>query len=193
MNLIGITGGIGMGKSTAAALLADLGVPVAETDDLARQIVEPGQPALLELAACFGPAILDTEGRLKRRELGRMVFADAEKRKNLEAILHPRIRSLWNAKVELWRQEGRRIGAVVIPLLFETKTVGCFDRIVCVACSGPTQIERLLVRGWSTQEIDHRCQAQLPASKKMEASDFVVWTEGSLETHREQLARILES
>src|SRR5437879_3055472 len=102
MMVIGLTGGIGMGKSTSAALLERQGIPVVDTDVLARQVVEPGQPAWVEIQKAFGNDIVDNAGRLRRKELARLVFADVERRRQLESILHPRIRELWLAQVEQW-------------------------------------------------------------------------------------------
>jgi len=143
MEVLGLTGGVGMGKSTSAQLLRDRGVRVVDTDDLARQVVEPGQPALAEVLAAFGPEMAGPDGRLRRKELARRVFADPAARRQLEAILHPRIRMLWRAQVEAWRTEDHRLAVVVIPLLFETKAEAELDATICVACSVATQQERL--------------------------------------------------
>ena len=192
MKLLGLTGGIGMGKSTAAGIISDLGVPVVDTDLIARQVVEPCQEALGEIQAAFGPEVIRPDGQLSREALAQRVFADPEARQRLEGILHPRIRQIWLRQVEDWRAEGRAIGAVVIPLLFETAAEKQFDAIVCVACSARTQLERLAGRGWSEREIRQRMQAQMPIEKKIALSTFVVWNEGSLSVHREQLALILQ-
>jgi dephospho-CoA kinase len=180
-----------MGKSTAGSLLAELGVSVIDTDLIAREVVEPGQPALGEIRAQFGPDVLGKDGRLQRHVLARRVFSDRDALKRLESILHPRIREVWLAQVAAWRQEGRAAGAVAIPLLFETDAAGHFDRTVCVACSSATQVIRLRARGWTEPQIHQRIQAQWPVEKKIQASEFVVWTEGSLEAHREQWRLIL--
>ena len=190
MKVFGLTGGIGMGKSTAAELLRPR-VAVVDTDDLARQIVEPGQPALAEVRALFGPEILAEDGRLRREELARRVFADKAARQQLETILHPRIRARWLAQIETWRAEGKKVAVVVIPLLFETDAAAHFDATVCVACSAATQHERLRARGWTAEQIEQRIQAQWPVEKKMALADFVVWTEGKLAVHAEQLERII--
>jgi dephospho-CoA kinase len=191
MKLFGLTGGIGMGKSTSAGLMAKRGVAVIDTDLIAREIVEPGQPALAEIAASFGGALIDTDGRLRRSALAEIVFASSGKRTQLEAILHPRIREKWVAQVEQWRREGKETAAVVIPLLFETEAQSHFDAIVCTACSATTQQERLRGRGWSTEQIQQRIAAQWPAEKKMAASNYVVWTEGNLAIHERQIDIIL--
>jgi dephospho-CoA kinase len=191
MKLLGITGGVGMGKSTAQQLLQLRGVRLVDTDQLARAVVEPGQPALAEVVAAFGRQYLAPDGTLERADLARLVFEDAAARTRLEAILHPRIRAAWQTEVERWRQDGVRLGAVVIPLLFETEAAPAFDATVCVACSSAAQQERLQARGWTAREIQQRIAAQWPIEKKMAASDFVVWTDGDLAIHAAQWDRIL--
>jgi dephospho-CoA kinase len=193
MKLLGLTGGMGMGKSAAADLLVDLDVAVVDTDVIARQVIEPGQPAFDEVRATFGDEVVGSDGRLRRDVLARRVFADPACRQQLEAILHPRIREVWLAQAEAWRRENRPVGAVVIPLLFETNASGNFDATVCVACSSATQIDRLRPRGWTAEEVAQRIQAQLPIEKKMALASIVVWTEGSMEVHREQWRRVLRA
>ena len=191
MRVLGLTGGIGMGKSASAQLLRSRGVPGVDTDELARQLVEPGQPALAEVLAAFGPQLAGPDDQLRRDELARRVFADPAARQRLEGILHPRIRALWRAQVESWRAEGRPLSVVVIPLLFETKAEAEVDATVCVACSAATQQQRLQARGWSPEQIEQRLQAQWPVEKKMAAADYVVWTEADLAVHAAQIDRIL--
>ena len=193
MKVFGLTGGIGMGKSTSDQRLRDRGIAVVDTDLLARQIVEPGQPALAEIKNLFGQEIVAPDGRLRREELARRVFADAAARKQLEAILHPRIRTLWLAQVDAWRAEGKPVAVAVIPLLFETRSESHFDATICVACSAATQRQRLQARGWSAEQIEQRIHAQWPTERKMALADFVVWTEGALDVHAAQLERILKN
>ena len=193
MKVFGLTGGIGMGKSTSDQLLCERGVAVVDTDLLARQIVEPGQPALAEIKNLFGREMLSPDGRLRRDELARRVFADAAARKQLEEILHPRIRTLWLAQLDVWRAEGKLVAVAVIPLLFETQSESQFDATICVACSTAAQRQRLQGRGWSAEQIEQRIHAQWPTEKKMALADFVVWTEGSLGVHAAQLERILKN
>jgi dephospho-CoA kinase len=189
--ILGLTGGIGMGKSTVAQLLERRGVPVVDTDVLARKVVEPGQPALVAIQEMFGAAVLAPDGSLRREELARRVFASDMSRKQLEAILHPRIRALWQAQVEQWRAEGVRLGVVVIPLLFETNVAKHFDQVVCVACSAASQQQRLTTRGWSADQIQQRLAAQWPIEKKQTQADYVIWTEGSPEVTMQQVDRLL--
>jgi dephospho-CoA kinase len=193
MKLCGLTGGVGMGKSTAAGFLLARGVRVVDTDDLARQLVQPGQPALAEIGRVFGAEIISASGELKRAELARRVFADPAARQQLEAILHPRIEETWLALAAQWRAENCPLAVVVIPLLYETRAEAHFKKIICVACSPAAQHERLAARGWNAEQIRQRIAAQSPTEQKIARSDFVIWTEGTPEVHRQQLASILQS
>jgi len=193
MKVCGLTGGVGMGKSTAAGFLRARRVPVVDTDDLARQLVQPGQPALAEIQAGFGNSIIAADGQLRREELAQIVFADDAARQKLEAILHPRIRERWSARIETWRSENHPLAVVVIPLLFETGAESSFNKIICVACSAATQRERLLARGWAPRQVDQRLAAQWPVEQKIARADFVVWTDGTLDVHTQQLEQIMAS
>jgi dephospho-CoA kinase len=191
MKLLGITGGVGMGKSTTVTFLATQGISVVDTDIIARQLVGPGQPALREIATVFGPSILSPIEGLDRKEMARIVFKDATARAKLEAILHPKIRQIWEADVKKWRAAGLATGAVVIPLLFETRAESQFDAIICVVCSAVSQYERLQARGWTRAGIQQRLEAQWPTEEKISRSDFVIWTDTTLEAHSAQLERAL--
>lgn len=191
MKLLGLTGGVGMGKSTAANLLAQRGVATIDTDMIARTVVAPGQPGLEEIRQCFGSDVIAPDGSLRRDELARRVFSNGPARRELEAILHPRIRAVWQAQVECWRAEGRSSGAVVIPLLFETGAEALFDATICMACSASTQRQRLAQRGWTPEQITQRLQAQMSAEEKMNRCDYVVWTEGGIEVQAGQWDRLL--
>jgi dephospho-CoA kinase len=180
-----------MGKSACAELLRARHIPVIDTDDLAHRLVEPGQPALAQIQSVFGRDIVAPNGILCRAELARRIFSDSTARKQLEDILHPRIRELWRAQVRTWQVEGQRLAVVVIPLLFETRAEQELDATICVACSAATQQERLLARGWKAGEIQQRIAAQLPVEKKIAASTYVIWTEGDMDLHATQLDRIL--
>jgi dephospho-CoA kinase len=191
MKVCGLTGGVGMGKSAAAGILRERGVQVVDTDELARQLVQPGETALAEIQTQFGKNIVAADGRLRRDELAGIVFADAAAREKLEKILHPKIRERWLAQIETWRKENCPLAVVVIPLLFETRAGSQFDKIICVACSAANQQQRLLQRGWTLAQIRRRIVAQLPVDQKIARADFVVWTDGDLDSHARQLERIL--
>jgi dephospho-CoA kinase len=188
---LGLTGGVATGKSAVAEMLAARKIPVLDTDGLARQFTQPGQPALQQIAARFGTGLLDEAGALRRGELATRVFVNADERRHLEEILHPLIRSAWLRQLVDWREAGELIGCVVIPLLYETRCEPEFDAVICTGCSAGTQQERLRQRGWSAEQIAGRLAAQLPLRTKLERADFVVWTEGSLTTTEAQLDEVL--
>lgn len=179
-----------MGKTTAGDLLRQQGLAVIDTDSLARQLVEPGQPALVEIRERFGASVFLPDGRLDREQMALQVFSQTEARRDLEAILHPRIREAWMAAAEAWRAAGRVCGAVMIPLLFETKAGPLFDATICLACSAATQARRLAERGWDATQSRQRLEAQWPLERKIAQADFVVWTDTTLEIHAAQLRRI---
>lgn len=187
MKLIGLTGGVGMGKSTAGELLRKMGLPVIDTDAIARQLVQPGQAALREIHETFGAAVLQADGTLSRQALARIVFSNPQARGKLENILHPRIRAAWQAQAQEWKGQGFQIGVVIIPLLFETRAEKIFDVTLCVACSNETQALRLKQRGWDSGEITRRIQSQWSIDRKITLSDCVIWTDVPLEAHAEQL------
>ena len=192
MKLCGLTGGVGMGKSTAAGFLRQRGVRVVDTDQIARDLVQPGHPVLSIIQNMFGGGILTDGGELNRAELARLVFNDSEARQQLEALMHPLIFERWQTQSDLWRREGVPLAFVDIPLLFETKVEGCFDKIVCVACSPARQRLRLLERGWSPGQIRQRIAAQLKVEEKIHRAHYVMWTEGALEVHACQVDLVLQ-
>jgi dephospho-CoA kinase len=191
MKVCGLTGGVGMGKSTAARFLRQRGAQIVDTDELARELVQPGRPALAEIQNVFGQKVISPGGQLRRAELAGIVFAAAAARKKLEAILHPPIRERWLAQVETWRGENHPLAVVVIPLLFETGAESHFDKIICVACSAAARRERLLARGWTPEQIEQRVAAQMPVGQKIARADFVIWTDGALDAHEKQIERLL--
>jgi dephospho-CoA kinase len=191
MKVCGLTGGVGMGKSTASRFFRERGAQIVDTDELARRLVQPGQPALAAIQSVFGKRVISSTGELNRAELAQIVFADADARKKLEAILHPLIREQWFAQIEAWRGENYPLAVVVIPLLFETRAESHFDKIICAACSTVAQRERLLARGWTPEQIEQRIAAQMPVEKKIARADFVIWTDGALDMHARQIERLL--
>ncbi len=193
MKLLGLTGGVGMGKSACAELLRQRNIPVIDTDQLAREIVEPGQPALAEVEVALGADLVGSDGRLRRDLLARKVFSDPNARRKLEGILHLRIRQLWQQQVKTWRASPLRLGVVAIPLLFETGAEAECDAVVCIACSARTQLGRLQMRGWTEEQSQQRIAAQWPTEQKMAKANHVIWTEGSLDIHAAQLEKILRT
>jgi dephospho-CoA kinase len=190
--LIGLTGGVGMGKTTSAEFLRERGIPVIDTDLLARAVVEPGQPALKWIAEMFGAEMIAPDGTLRRDVLAQRVFAEPNARAKLEEILHPPIRQLWQAQADEWRLEGKPAGVVVIPLLFETVAEPFFETVLCTGCTGKSQRERLAARGWTELQIEQRIEAQWPIERKMLQANYVIWAEGPLEVHAAQVDRICQ-
>ena len=174
---IGLTGGIASGKSTVAALFAARGVPVLDTDQLARDVVEPGQPAFGEVVATFGPDVLGPDGRLDRPRLRARVFADPDARKRLEAILHPAIRA------ELARRADAAGGPYqvwVIPLLVEGGQVDRVDRILVVDCPAEVQLSRVMARDGGTEEAARAIlSAQASREQRLAEADDVIVNDGS--------------
>lgn len=179
-----------MGKSTVAGWLAAQDVAIIDTDQIARELTAPGQDALAEIRATFGASVFAPDGQLSRPELAAVVFADARARERLQAILHPRIRAIWNQGVKRWREQGIAAGVVVIPLLFETDAAGAFDTTICVACSAETQRERLHARGWTAAQIAARNSAQWSIERKMALADVVIWNDGPIDALMAQLRRV---
>ena len=190
--ILGLTGGVGMGKSTAARLLKKAGLPVVDSDDLAREVVQPGTDALAEIATEFGEGFLNTDGSMNRVKMASTVFQDDAARKRLEAIIHPRVRVGWEKQIEQWREQKRPVGVVVIPLLFEVDLQDSFDAVLCVACTANTQRARLRERNWSDDQIADRIAAQMDIAQKMNLADHVLWNEGTLKQLGEQLNGFLE-
>jgi dephospho-CoA kinase len=191
--VIGITGGVGMGKSTAAKLLRKQDVPVLDSDDVAREVVAVGEPALTEISEIFGADFLNAQGEMDRAKMAAHIFGNDAEREKLEAIIHPRVRERWLAQMETWRADNVPLGVVVIPLLFEVGAEGEFDSVICVACTGNTQRERLRARGWDDAQIAARIAAQMDVAEKIERADQVVWTEGDVSLLREQLQSIFRA
>ena len=188
--IIGLTGGIACGKSTVAAMLAELGAFVVDADRIAREVVMPGEPALAEVAAVFGQAVIRDDGSLDRKKLGEIVFADPEKRKRLEAILHPAIRErMWTTIRRVKAHEPGRIVVADIPLLYETGQEHLYDGIIVVYVPRELQIERLLRRNPELSEAQarERIQAQMDIERKKELADWVIDNSGDPEATRRQV------
>jgi len=185
---VALTGGIASGKSTVADLFAALGVPVIDTDVIARQVVEPGQPALAEIAATFGPDVLDADGRLDRRRMRERIFTDPDAKRRLEAILHPAIRA------EMERQSKAAQGpyqVLVIPLLTEGGRRDHVDRVLLVDVPEELQIQRLMMRdGVSHEQAQASLNAQATRAQRLALADDVIRNTGRVDGLREQVAEL---
>lgn len=185
---IGLTGGIASGKSTVAELFAARGVPVIDTDQIARDVVEPGQPPLERLVERFGTEILTPDGHLDRPKLREIVFSDPKARADLEALTHP---AIGTAVETLSAAAGGPYQILVIPLLVEKGLTGRVDRVLVVDCPEETQLERLQKRDGSTPEQARAMlNAQTSRPARLKAADDVIHNEADLTTLRAQVATL---
>lgn len=174
MRLIGLTGGIATGKSTFAAALRALGCPVIDADRLARQVVEPGTPALAAIAAAF-PGVMGGDGRLDRKALGARVFGDDAARRRLEAITHPAIRAAMVAETARLGAAGHDLVFYDTPLLYEVGLDEAMALVVVVWAPREAQLRRLERRdGLTAVEAEARLRAQLPVDEKAARADVVI-------------------
>ena len=193
LKVLGLTGGIGSGKSTVARLVAELGVPVLDADQLAREVVEPGRPALAEVAAAW-PRAIGPDGRVDRKRLADIVFADAAERVRLEAITHPRIQALADERLAELAAKGHALAIYEASLLVESGRYKDFDGLVVVTASPETQLERLLARGDLTEAAAQaRIDAQLPLLAKVRVATHLVDNDGELAATKEQVERLVAS
>jgi len=192
MRVVGLTGGIGSGKSTVSAMFRELGADVIDADQLAREVVEPGTPALEEIGRRF-PGVVDAEGNLDRAALGARVFADASERRALEAIVHPRIREEMARRTEALARAGRGVVLYDAALLIENGLHRGMDGVVLVSAPEAVQRARLAARdGLGDAAISARLAAQLPLADKRAHATWVVDNGGSPEETRAQVRRIWE-
>jgi len=190
VKVLGLTGGIGSGKSMVASMFAQQGADVIDADQLAREIVEPGQPALAEIATAFGGEILFPDGRLDRGKLARIIFADPVARARLNAITHPRIQERMATEMAL---RGSRPGLLIvdIPLLYENDRSDSVESVIVVWVDSKTQLRRLTERdGLTPDEARQRIAAQMPLDEKRARADLVVDNSGSRENTRRQVEAI---
>ena len=185
---VGLTGGIASGKSTVAKFFAALGVPIIDTDQVAREVVEPGQPPLERLVERFGSAILTPDGHLDRPKLREIVFSDPKARADLEALTHPAIGSA----VEAWSgAAGGPYQILMIPLLVEKNLTSQVDRVLVVDCDEELQIRRLQARDGSTVEQARAIlNAQTSRTARLKAAHDVVQNDGDLSAVRDQVSAL---
>jgi dephospho-CoA kinase len=195
--LVGLTGGIATGKSSVAEILKSLGCVVLDADTLAREVVEPGRPALEAIAREFGREVLRADGTLDRKRLGAVVFAQPERRRRLEAITHPAIRERFVARLAELEAQGFA-GLVVwdAPVMIESGGHRQMDRLVVVVTDAATQRERAIARDGDRADVERRIASQMPLGDKARLADYVIDNSGdraatearTREVHRALLA-----
>lgn len=189
--LVGLTGGIGTGKSTVSAMFQALGCVLIDADVLAREVVEPGQSALAEIVTEFGRGVLRADGSLDRKALGEIVFADALERQRLEAITHPPIRErLARRLAELAEQRFRGLVVFDAAVMIESGNHRNMDRLVVVVADEATQLARLQARdGTGRDEALRRIRSQMPLSEKAKLADYVIDNSGDRAATETQVRR----
>jgi dephospho-CoA kinase len=190
---IGLTGGIASGKSTVSNMLKDLGFPVIDADVIAREVVEKGEPAYLDIVQEFGEDILEQDGAINRVKLGEIIFNHEEKRKALNAIVHPAVRKRMTEQKEHFIESGSRAVILDIPLLFESKLTYLVDKTLLVFVNKDIQLQRLMERNhFSEQEALSRIQSQMPITEKVPLADEIINNNGSVDDTKQQLIDVLK-
>ena len=193
MKLIGLTGGIATGKSTVAATLDELGAKIIDADELAREIVEPGQEAWQDIVDVFGAEILQQDKTINREKLRKLVFKDENARKQLESITHSRIRARAQQRIQKLAAEGVEIIVYEAPLLFENQVHLWLRPVILVTCDSATQRQRLQKRDrLSEGEIQQHLKAQMALEEKKKLADFIIENNGDLEQLRKQVSEVWE-
>jgi dephospho-CoA kinase len=190
--LVGLTGGIATGKSTVSELLRQLGCEIIDADRLARDVVEPEQPAWKQIVADFGRGVVNADGTLDRKKLGAIVFADPDRRKRLEAITHPAIRARFQARLDELAAQGFA-GIVVFdaPVMIESGGYRNMDRLVVVVTDEATQASRLRTRdGTDDTEGRRKIASQMPLAEKAKLADYVIDNSGDRETTAAEVRRV---
>ena len=191
MTRIGLTGGIGSGKTTVAAMLAAKGAVIIDADQISREIVEPGQPALDEIVNVFGAGVLRDDGTLNRGELARLAFSDKELTKRLNAIMHPRISAESAARIAA--APAHSIVIYDMPLLVETKQDSAVDHVIVVDVPVETQRERAIGRGLDAEDVDRRIQAQATREQRLAVAHTVIDNSHTLAETQAQVDRLWNS
>ena len=186
--IFGLTGGIGSGKSTVAGIFQELGAEIVDADHLARLAVAPGSPGLARIAETFGKDILLQDGTLDRPALGKLVFSDESKRKQLNAIVHPEVQRLALEAFQRLIEAGANFILYDVPLLYESKLESMFSEVVVVHVPRETQLQRVMKRdNLSEKEVEQRLAAQMSLDLKAEKADYLIDNSRTLEETREQV------
>ena len=192
MKLIGLTGGIASGKSAVAKILARRGAAVINADNLAREVVEPGEQAWQEIVATFGRDVLQPDRSLDRQKLRTIIFNDPDARKKLESIVHPRVRARAEQRIEEHRAAGFEIVVYEVPLLFEAKIHEWLRPVILVACDLETQRRRLKLRDQIDSAAAQKIiDSQMSLAEKRRLADYVIENNGTLEDLERQVDAVL--
>ncbi len=189
--VVGLTGGIACGKTTVAKMFGDLGIPVIDADQLARDVVEPGTPGLEQIVRELGNGVLDGSGRLDRKKVGDLVFGDEAARETLNAITHPLIGAAGAKHMMAHQDNPAPYLLYEAALLVETSSYKAFSALIVVSAEESLQRLRLIARdGFTVAEAEARIASQLPLARKIAVADHVVTNDGNLEAMRRQVAEV---
>jgi len=188
MKVLGLTGGIACGKGTVSRLLAELGAVVIDADAIGHEVIAPGKPAWRDVVGSFGESILREDGTVDRKKLAEIVFGDADARRKLNAITHPRIAQEIQVRLADLARSGHETAIVEAALIGEADAATAFDAVIVVDAQPSAQIARLIERdGFSEKAARRRVEVQMPATAKMKQADYVIDNSGSIERTREQV------
>ena len=187
--VLGLTGGMGCGKSTAARIFQEFGYTRVDSDDIVRRVILPNPEVEAMLRRRFGEGIVQADGKIDRAAVARIVFNNDRELHWLEEQLHPRLFSCWR---ELLAERRRELWVFEVPLLFEKGLENCFDFTICVATTSARQIARLSERGMSQALAEQRISKQLPLVQKIDSAYFVLLNDGSPDFLREQIATLVD-
>lgn len=191
MRVIGLTGGIASGKSTVTEMLRALGAPIVDADLLARQVVEPGSPALAEIAERFGADVITADGTLDRKKLGAVVFEDPDARRDLNRITHPRIAMAGQQAIAAHGANGAKVVIYDAALIVENKLHLGLAGLIVVSLPREVQRRRLMARDQIDEEAaEARIAAQLPLEEKVAVADYVIDNSGTLDETRAQVEKV---
>ncbi|WP_046174036.1 dephospho-CoA kinase [Domibacillus indicus] len=186
--IIGLTGGIASGKSTVSQLLKNKGFTVIDADIASRAVVMPGQPVLEQIVQLFGNEMLFQDGTLNRKKLGEVIFGDEFKRKQLNEIIHPAVRTWMLSEKDKAIAAGCRTIIFDIPLLFESKLAWMAERTLLIYVTPEIQLERLMNRnGYTEKEAMDRIESQMPINEKKKLADDMIDNSGTIDKTKEQL------
>ena len=193
MKLIGLTGGIACGKSTAAKYFEKRGIPVIYADQLAHRVIEPGRRAYKKIVEEFGSSVLDSSGKIDRKKLGEIVFNNPEKLERLNQITHPEVALEAAREIARYRGQGVSVLIYEVPLLFEAGLESLFDVIITVYVPREVQRERLLRRHpeLSPEEAEKRIDSQMPIDEKARRSDYILDNTGTTEELFKQIDELI--
>lgn len=189
--VVGLTGGVATGKTTIARMFQDLGAQILSADEVVHRLIEPGTEAWKQIRQEFGREVVGPDGNIDRSRLGDLVFQDPEKRRRLEAILHPPVLDYLRKEADSFRKSGDGVLILEVPLLVEAGALPLVDKVLVVTAEQESQISRLEKRyGMSREAAILRISSQLPLAEKVKYADWVISTEGTLESTKKQVERV---